>query len=215
MCSHLLILTHSYTYYILHTTSYTFTPYSSRTPIRITHRRGCLIRAPHVTWLPTENGYRTIILVQAKSDLEMARVPNPQNRQDSHSATKRISNHLRPSLACTVPKEETHLHRHTSQRWIQDDTSELSWKITKGNLQIGDGLKYNNIYLVIVINQEGSLNVAELSSTYLWHKGRTTRTLSKTHTTRANSLAKVVFSTQVQEITWSGASTITIYESIN
>ena len=46
---------------------------------------------------------------------------------------------------------------------------ESSQHITTGNLQIVPGEKYNNLYLLIVINREGSINVAEMTTTTVWH----------------------------------------------
>ena len=44
------------------------------------------------------------------------------------------------------------------------------WKISKGNMQCGHGVKYNNVYPLMVIGQEESLNVAEMPSSRLWHE---------------------------------------------
>ena len=47
--------------------------------------------------------------------------------------------------------------------------NESSWHITRGNLRIGHGVKYNNLYLLRLISLEGSLNIAEVPTTSLWH----------------------------------------------
>ena len=39
--------------------------------------------------------------------------------------------------------------------------SELSRQIRKGNLHIGHGVRYNNVYPLTLINKEGSLNVVD------------------------------------------------------
>ena len=39
--------------------------------------------------------------------------------------------------------------------------NESTWMISRGNLQIGCGHKYNNLYQLMAINLEGSVNVAE------------------------------------------------------
>ena len=39
--------------------------------------------------------------------------------------------------------------------------SESTWMINRGNLKIGSGHKYNNLYPMMVINLEGAVNVAE------------------------------------------------------
>ena len=36
-------------------------------------------------------------------------------------------------------------------------------------MHIGDGVKYNNFYPLMVIGQEGSLNVVEMPNSRLWH----------------------------------------------
>ena len=47
--------------------------------------------------------------------------------------------------------------------------SELSWMISQCNMKIGCGCKYNNLYLLISINSEGKVNVAESLDSNLWH----------------------------------------------
>ena len=47
--------------------------------------------------------------------------------------------------------------------------NESTWQLSKGNMHIGHELKYNNLYPLTVIGQEGSLNVAEMPSSRLWH----------------------------------------------
>ena len=40
----------------------------------------------------------------------------------------------------------------------------------KGNMHIGHGVKYNYLYPLTVIGQEGWLNVEEMSNSRLWHE---------------------------------------------
>ena len=47
--------------------------------------------------------------------------------------------------------------------------NELAWMISRGNLRIGSGHKYNNLYPLMVINPEGVVNVAEKIDSNLWH----------------------------------------------
>mgnify|MGYP000152591075 CR=1 FL=1 len=46
---------------------------------------------------------------------------------------------------------------------------ESTWVISRGNLKIGSGYKYNNLYPLMVINPEGAVNVAEKTDPNLWH----------------------------------------------
>ena len=41
--------------------------------------------------------------------------------------------------------------------------------ISRGNLKIGNGHKYNNLYPMMAINPEGVVNVAEKSDPNVWH----------------------------------------------
>ena len=47
--------------------------------------------------------------------------------------------------------------------------NESSWKIAKGSLHIGHGVRYKNLYPVTMISREESLNVAKMSTPSLWH----------------------------------------------
>ena len=47
--------------------------------------------------------------------------------------------------------------------------NESAWMINRGNLRIGSGHKYNNLYPMIVINLEGDVNVIEKTNSNLWH----------------------------------------------
>ena len=47
--------------------------------------------------------------------------------------------------------------------------NESEWMITRGNLRIGNGHKYNNLYPMMTINPEGAVNVAEKTYSNLWH----------------------------------------------
>ena len=47
--------------------------------------------------------------------------------------------------------------------------NESTWMISRGNLQIGCGHKYNNLYQLMAINLEGSVNVAKKTDPNLWH----------------------------------------------
>ena len=47
--------------------------------------------------------------------------------------------------------------------------SESSWMINRGNMKIGSGCKYNNLYPLMAINPEGIVNVAESPDSNLWH----------------------------------------------
>ena len=47
--------------------------------------------------------------------------------------------------------------------------SESSWKISRGNIHIGHGVKYNNLDPLTVISFEGSLNVTEMLTLSMWH----------------------------------------------
>ena len=46
---------------------------------------------------------------------------------------------------------------------------ESTWVISRGNLKIGSGHKYNNLYPLMAINPEGAVNVAEKTDPNLWH----------------------------------------------
>ena len=47
--------------------------------------------------------------------------------------------------------------------------NESVWMISRGNLQIGSGHKYNNLYPLMAINPEGAVNVAEKTDPNLYH----------------------------------------------
>ena len=47
--------------------------------------------------------------------------------------------------------------------------NESTWMISRGNLRIGSGHKYNNLYPLMAINPEGAVNVAEKTDPNLWH----------------------------------------------
>ena len=47
--------------------------------------------------------------------------------------------------------------------------NESTWMISRGNLRIGSGHKYNNLYPLLAINPEGDVNVAEKTYRKLWH----------------------------------------------
>ena len=47
--------------------------------------------------------------------------------------------------------------------------NESTWMITRGNLRIGSGHKFNNLYPLMVINPEGIMNIAEKTDLNLWH----------------------------------------------
>ena len=47
--------------------------------------------------------------------------------------------------------------------------NESTWMISRGNLRIGSGHKYNNLYPLMAINPEGAVNVAEKTNPNLWH----------------------------------------------
>ena len=47
--------------------------------------------------------------------------------------------------------------------------SESSWLITKWNIRINHGSKYNNLYLLNMLSLEGIINVTELPNVTLWH----------------------------------------------
>ena len=47
--------------------------------------------------------------------------------------------------------------------------NESSWMIRRGNLIIGSGHKYNNVYPLMAINPEGVVNIAEKTNPNLWH----------------------------------------------
>ena len=47
--------------------------------------------------------------------------------------------------------------------------NESAWMITRGNLRIGSGHKYNNLYPLIAINPEGPVNIAEKTDPSLWY----------------------------------------------
>ena len=43
------------------------------------------------------------------------------------------------------------------------------WQITRGNLIMNHGSKYNNLYLLNVFSLEDTINVTELPNVTLWH----------------------------------------------
>ena len=47
--------------------------------------------------------------------------------------------------------------------------NESTWMINQGNLRIGSGHKYNNLYPLMAIDSEGVVNVAEKTDPNLWH----------------------------------------------
>ena len=47
--------------------------------------------------------------------------------------------------------------------------NESVWMISRENLRIGSGHKYNNLYQLMAINPEGVVNVAEKTDPNLWH----------------------------------------------
>ena len=46
--------------------------------------------------------------------------------------------------------------------------NESTWMISRGNLQIGSGQKYNNLYPLMELNPKGAVNVAEKTDLNLW-----------------------------------------------
>ena len=61
----------------------------------------------------------------------------------------------------------------TQTCWLKTSYSttldESWWQTLKGILYINHGVKYNNLYPLIVISQEGSLNITKFLSSGLWH----------------------------------------------
>ena len=51
--------------------------------------------------------------------------------------------------------------------------NESMWKISKSDMHMGHWVKYNNLYPLMVIGQEGSLDVAEMPKSRLWHMSQT------------------------------------------
>ena len=47
--------------------------------------------------------------------------------------------------------------------------SESSWMINRGNMKIGCGYKYNNLYPLTTINPNGKVNIAESLDSNIWH----------------------------------------------
>ena len=47
--------------------------------------------------------------------------------------------------------------------------NESTWMISRGNLRIKNGHKYNNLYPLMAINPVGVVNVAEKTNPNLWH----------------------------------------------
>ena len=47
--------------------------------------------------------------------------------------------------------------------------NESAWMISRGNLRIGSGHKYNNLYPLMAINPEGAVNIAQKTDPNLWH----------------------------------------------
>ena len=70
--------------------------------------------------------------------------------------------------------------------------NESTWMISRGNLQIGSGHKYNNLYPLMAINPEGAVNVAKKTNLNLW-QGR----LSHTKTPSKDKLLRALL---IQEI---------------
>ena len=68
--------------------------------------------------------------------------------------------------------------------------------INPGNLRIGSGHKYNNLYPLMEINPEGAMNVAEKTDPNLWH-GR----LSHMSQDKLDRLMAVIYIPKIQEKT--------------
>ena len=47
--------------------------------------------------------------------------------------------------------------------------NESSWMIRRGNLKIGNGCKYNNLYTLMAINPKGAMSTIESQDINLWH----------------------------------------------
>ena len=47
--------------------------------------------------------------------------------------------------------------------------NESTWMISRENLEIMNGYKYNNLYTLMAINPEGVVNIAKKTDPNLWH----------------------------------------------
>ena len=48
--------------------------------------------------------------------------------------------------------------------------NESTWMISRGNLRIGSGHKYNNLYPLMAINPVGGVNIAKKTDPNIWHR---------------------------------------------
>ena len=98
-----------------------------------------------------------------------ARVQNSRNRRGSHHIFKWKHNNLAPSLACTRSERSMVSIGMLAEDGYRTTLNESTWAINQGNLKIGSGHKYNNLYPLKAINLEGSVSVAEKTDPNLWH----------------------------------------------
>ena len=53
--------------------------------------------------------------------------------------------------------------------WNRMSLNESTWMINLGNLKIGNGYKYNNLYPLMMIIPKGVVNITESWDSNLWH----------------------------------------------
>ena len=87
----------------------------------------------------------------------------------SHPIAQWQYDHPAPSPACTRAEKKSGSIGMVAEDRYKTTLNESSWMIRRGNLKIGNGCKYNNIYPLMVISLDGVMNIAESRDTNLWH----------------------------------------------
>ena len=100
-----------------------------------------------------------------------ARGPNQRDQRSCHSIAEWQLNHLTPSPAQHVLALKRNLVSFgmLAEAKYRTTQSETSWMISRGNMKIGCGYMYNNLYALMVINPKGIVNVAKSQDSNLWH----------------------------------------------
>ena len=94
---------------------------------------------------------------------------NCNGRRGLNSFDEWRYDHPAPCLARTFVEEDLVSIGTLAEDGYMTTLGQSFWQITRGNLIMNHGSKYNNLYLLNVFSHEGSINVAELPIVSLWH----------------------------------------------
>ena len=131
-------------------------------------RRGCLIRVPPFMWLKEwfSEHLNGVGSVRRKNGQECGIVGIGEIPARLHNGSLSILHQVRhiPNL-----KRSLIFISMMAEDKYKTTLSESSLQISKGILRIGHGVRYNYLSPLTIINREGSLNVAKMSTPSLWH----------------------------------------------